>query len=154
MNNWQKLKRQKLIFRKEQAFHCNWKKWLNFSYYFYPTSSFQLIWQNIFNCYIFNNTNLKQILAFFIRYTFVSNTSLKLARNQVKAKQHPQAIFLLFENYLLTCSTLSSKNNKKYSKKCTKNKYKMKFKWNLHEVIRLMTMKMRLKKKKDNKDTT
>ena len=42
--------------------------------------------------------------------------------NQVKAKQQPEAELRLFENYWLSLSTLSFKNNKKYSKKCTKNK--------------------------------
>ena len=40
--------------------------------------------------------------------------------SQVKAKQHPEAELSLFENYLLFSSSLSSKNNIKYSKKCTK----------------------------------
>ena len=62
--------------------------------------------------------------------------------SQVKAKQHPEAELSLFENYLLFSSSLSSKNNTKYSKKCTKIKYVC-----LNEVIRLMTMKMRLKMK-------
>ena len=47
---------------------------------------------------------------------------------------------MLFENYSLSSSTLSSKNNRKNSKKWTQNKYVC-----LDEVIWLMTMKMRLK---------
>ena len=47
---------------------------------------------------------------------------LKLAKNQAKAKQHPEAELLLFENYSLSSSTLSSKNKRIYSKKRTKNK--------------------------------
>ena len=43
---------------------------------------------------------------------FVNNTSLKLVKNQAKAKQHPQAEVLLFENYSLSSSILSSKNSK------------------------------------------
>ena len=50
------------------------------------------------------------------------NARLKLAKNQAKAKQHPEAELLLFENFSLSSSTLSSKNNRRYSKKCTKNK--------------------------------
>ena len=50
--------------------------------------------------------------------------------------------FLLFENYSLSSSKLSSKNNKRYSKKYTKNKCVC-----FNEVIWLMAMKMRLKMK-------
>ena len=45
-----------------------------------------------------------------------------LARNQAKAKQHPEAELSLFENYSLSSFTLSSKNNRRCSKKCTKEK--------------------------------
>ena len=41
---------------------------------------------------------------------------------QVKAKQHPETEHLLFENYSLFSSKQSSKNNRRYSKQCTKNK--------------------------------
>ena len=80
--------------------------------------------------------------AFFISNTFISNTRLKLAKNQAKAKQHPEAELLLFENYSISSSTLSSKNNRRYSKNCTDSKYVC-----LNEVIWLVTMKMRLKMK-------
>ena len=46
------------------------------------------------------------IHAFFISNTFRSNARLKLAKKQVKAKQHPEAKLLLFENYLLSSFTL------------------------------------------------
>ena len=49
---------------------------------------------------------------------------------------------MLFENILFSSSTLSSKNIRRYPKKCTKNKYVY-----LSEVVWLMTMKMRLKMK-------
>ena len=49
------------------------------------------------------------------------NTKLKLAKNQAKAKQPPEAELLLFENYSLSSSMLSSKTNLRYSKKCAKN---------------------------------
>ena len=53
--------------------------------------------------------------------TFINNTNWqKLAKYQAKSKQHPAAEFLLFENYLLSSSTLSFKNNRRYYKKCTK----------------------------------
>ena len=48
---------------------------------------------------------------FFICNTFTSNTRLKLVKNRAKAKQHPEAKLLLFENYSLSSSMLSSKNN-------------------------------------------
>ena len=47
--------------------------------------------------------NVSGIDAFFISNTFVSNIRLKLAKNQVKAKQHPEAELLLLENY--SCSS-------------------------------------------------
>ena len=64
-----------------------------------------------------------EIQAFFVSYTFISNAWLKLVKIQAKAKQHSETELLLFENYLLVSSTLSTKNNRKYSKICTKNKY-------------------------------
>ena len=51
---------------------------------------------------------------------FISNTRLKLAKNQTKAKQHPEAELLLFENN--SSSTLSSKNKRAYSRKWGKTK--------------------------------
>ena len=36
------------------------------------------------------------------------------------SNKHPEAEFLLFENYSHSLSTLSSKNNRKYSKKYAK----------------------------------
>ena len=45
---------------------------------------------------------------------------LKLTKNQAKANQHPEAELLRSENYLLCSSTLSSKTNSRYSKKCAK----------------------------------
>ena len=48
---------------------------------------------------------------------------MKFAKNQAKAKQHLEAELLLFRNYSLSSSTLSSKNNKRYSETCAKNKY-------------------------------
>ena len=45
---------------------------------------------------------------------------MKLVKNQAKAKQHPETELLVLENYSLFSSMLSSKNNSRYSKKCTK----------------------------------
>ena len=76
----------------------------------------------------------------YIRNIYISNTKLKLAKNQAKAKQHSEADLLLFENYSLSSFTLSSKNNRRYSKKGVKSKCPC-----LYEAIWLVTMKMRLK---------
>ena len=48
---------------------------------------------------------------------------MEFARNQAKAKQHSKAKFLLLRNYSLSSSMLSSKNNKRYSETCAKDKY-------------------------------
>ena len=58
---------------------------------------------------------LSEIHAF-----FTSNSRLKLAKNQAKVKQHHEAELLLFENYSLSAPTLSSKNNRRYSKNVQK----------------------------------
>ena len=47
-----------------------------------------------------SSTYLK-IYAYFISNTFISNARLKLAKIQAKAKQHPEAELLVFENYSL-----------------------------------------------------
>ena len=44
----------------------------------------------------------------------------KKKKNRAKAKQNPEPELLLFEHYLFSSSTLSSKNNRAYSKKCAK----------------------------------
>ena len=41
-------------------------------------------------------------------------------KNCAKAKQHPETELLLFGNYLVSSSMLSSQNNRTYSKKCAK----------------------------------
>ena len=82
------------------------------------------------------------VQAFLISNTFISKTRLKLTENQAKAKQHPETERLLFENYSLSSSMLSSKAYMRYSKKCAKNKY-VSFKG----IIWLTLMKMRLKMK-------
>ena len=58
-------------------------------------------------------TNFKST-RFFLSNTFISNATLKLAKNQAKAKQHPEAELLLFENFSLSSSTLSSENNRRH----------------------------------------
>ena len=76
--------------------------------------------------------------SFFISSTFISNARLKLAKNQANAKQHLEAELWKFENYSHSSSTLSSKNNRTYSK----NKQKIKCIC-IHEII----LKMKMKKK-------
>ena len=70
---------------------------------------------------------------------FISNTRLKLAKNQAKAKQQPETKLLRFENYSLSSSMLSCKTNLRFSKKCAKNKRIC-----FNEII-LILMKMRVK---------
>ena len=60
-----------------------------------------------------------KIHAFFISNIFISNTKLKLVKIRAKA-----------ENYVISSSTLSSKDNRRYPKKCAKNEYDY-----LNEVI-------------------
>ena len=50
---------------------------------------------------------------------------MKLVKNQAKAKQHPETELLVIENYSLFSSMLSSKNNSRYSKKCTKKQVRL-----------------------------
>ena len=59
---------------------------------------------------------------FFISNTYLSNARLILTKIQAISKKHPGAKLLLFENYSLCSFMLPSKNKRKYSKKCTKNK--------------------------------
>ena len=60
-----------------------------------------VFWQLVF----FNYT------LFFIINTFISSAKLKLAENQANGKQYPEIELLLFENYSLSSSTLSSRNH-------------------------------------------
>ena len=45
---------------------------------------------------------------------------MKLAKNQANAKQHTEAELLLFGNHSYSSPMLSSKNNRTYSRKKTK----------------------------------
>ena len=67
-------------------------------------------------------------------FNCITFTRLKLAKNQVKAKQHPKAKLFLLENYLL----LHPKLIWDYSKKFAKNKC-------FNEIIWLIIMKITLK---------
>ena len=46
-------------------------------------------------------------------------------KNQGKAKQHPDAELLVFENYSFSSSTLSSKKNKRHSKSVPKKQIRL-----------------------------
>ena len=100
-------------------------------------------WRKIFETrgFLINKSDICSTCSFYKQH-FTSSTWLKLAKNQVKPKQHHKSELLLFENFSLSSSTLPSKNNWRYSKKFTKNKCVC-----FNEVISLMTTKMRLKKK-------
>ena len=58
-----------------------------------------------------------RIRSFLYKQHFYKNATLKLVKSQAKAKQHPESELLELENYLLSSSTLSSKNNRRYFKK-------------------------------------
>ena len=53
---------------------------------------------------------------FFISETFISNTRLKLTKNQSNPKQQAEVAILEFANYSHSLFTLSIKNNRAYSK--------------------------------------
>ena len=48
-----------------------------------------------------------------------------MAKNLAKAKQQPEAELSLYKNYLISSSTLLSKNIWRYSKKCTKKQVRL-----------------------------
>ena len=64
-------------------------------------------------------------------------------KDWAKAKQHPEAKLLLFENCLLSSSTLSSKSNRAYSEKRAKKQVCLFVYFN--EAIRLIIMKVKKK---------
>ena len=64
-------------------------------------------------------------------------------KNWTKDKQYPEAELLLFENYLLSSSTLSSKNNRAYSKECAKKQVCLLVCFN--EIVWLIIMKVKNK---------
>ena len=57
---------------------------------------------------------------FYIRNTFINNARLRLAENQTSARQHPEAEVLIFEHYLHSSTTLSSKSTRAHRKKNAK----------------------------------
>ena len=70
---------------------------------------------------------------FFISNTFISHPRLKLAKNQANAKQQPEAELSLYENYSLRQILKNRQNNRCIC---------------VHEIIRLIIIKMKMKTKK------
>ena len=82
--------------------------------------------------------------AFLYKQHFYKQHQAEIGKkNWAKAKQHPEAELLLFENYLLSSSTLSSKNNRAYSKKCAKKQVCLFVYFN--EIIWLIITKVKKK---------
>ena len=77
----------------------------------------------------------------------MSSDGLKLANNQANAKQDPEAELLTLENYSRSSPTLSNNKNRTYKQKISKNKQKNNCVC-IHEIIRLIIMKMRMRIKK------
>ena len=71
-------------------------------------------WSRLESMYIFVITNM---CCLFISNIFISNTRLKLEKNQENAEKHPEAELLLFNNYSHPSFSLLSRNNRIYSKK-------------------------------------
>ena len=90
----------------------------------------------------FARKNSANMHTFLYKQHFYKQHQADIGKKSSKNKQHAETVLLLFEHYLLSISTLSSKNNRRYLKKCTKNKYVC-----LKEVIWFMAMKMRVKMK-------
>ena len=63
---------------------------------------------------------------FLISNFFLSNTRLKLTKNYAKADQHPEAEFLLFENYLIKqhLSNIERSIHEKVKQHCTEAEFK------------------------------
>ena len=78
---------------------------------------------------------------FFISNTFTNNARLRLAKNQVNVKQHPETELLVFENFSHSSSCYYPKIIH-----ILKNKQKNKCVF-IHEIIRLIIMKMKMKMK-------
>ena len=60
------------------------------------------------------------LMTAFAIIAIISNARLKLTKTQAQTRQHHEAEPLLFENYSLSSSTLSSKNDRKYYKQTYK----------------------------------
>ena len=87
--------------------------------------------------------NSTKYTLFFISNTFISKARLKLGgKNQVNAKEHPEAELLLFQYY----SHSSSRNHSKIIGHIPKNKQRNKCVC-VDEIVRLIVMKMKVKRR-------
>ena len=77
----------------------------------------------------------------FYKQCFYKQHQVKLAKNQAKARQHPEAKLLLIESHLLSSSMLSFKTTLRYSKNVQKTSV------SFNEIIWLIIMKIRVKMK-------
>ena len=85
-----------------------------------------------------------QYTRFFYKQHFYRQWQAEIDKNQANAKQHPEAKLSLFEN----CSHSSSENNRTYSKK----KQRASVPVSVHEIIRLILMKMKMKNRSHRYD--
>ena len=60
---------------------------------------------------------IQKLHDFLYKQHFYKQRQAEIAKNQANAKQHPEAELLLFKYYSHSSSTLSSRNNRTYSKK-------------------------------------
>ena len=99
----------------------------------------EILWKSFLDTFdgFFCENKYQPTLFFF--FSFIRNTKLKLTKNQAIAKQHPEPEFLTIANYPHSSSTLSSKNNRTYSKNKQKNKYVC-----MHGITPLIIIKMKL----------
>ena len=101
-------------------------------------SSPKVLQKNLIQC--------KYTYFFFISNTFISNTRLKLVKNQASTKQHSDTLRLNF-SYLTVIHILRRYYQPKIIAHMLKNKQKNKCVF-IHEIARLTIMKMKMKKKK------
>ena len=71
---------------------------------------------HIFNPLFFSKDFHMRTTRFLNRQHFYKQCQTQIGKNQAKANQHAEAEFLLFENYLLSSSTLASKYKEILSK--------------------------------------
>ena len=69
-----------------------------------------LLWRNVLSVIDRKSVGFVHYTLFFIKNTFISNTRLKLAKNQAKTKQHHETELLLSEHYWLCSSTCAKKS--------------------------------------------
>ena len=108
---------------------------MSYSYYFWFCKVFcfgvnlktktKLLFVFVFgNCLYGSILRVCYLHAFLICNTFISNTRLKLA-TKTNSKKHHEAKILTLLNHLHPPSTLSTKNNRTYSRKYAKKKVRL-----------------------------